>query len=121
MFQISFKGLSKKFEGCYISRKFQGYFKIVSSGFNSFETLLKHQIFQENYKGFHGNFKGVLRVIQRYFKEEKNMIMAEVVKISTEIMFENHLYTFGGKVVRQKRGGPIGLRGACAIARLMCH
>ena len=54
--------------------------------------------------------------------EEKKMIMAEVVKISTEIMFENHLYTFGGKVFRQKRGGPIGLRGTCAIARLcMCH
>ena len=55
-------------------------------------------------------------------EEEKKMIMAEVVKISTEIMFENHLYTFGGRVFRQKRGGPIGLRGTCAIARLcMCH
>ena len=35
-----------------------------------------------------------------------------------EIIFENHLYTFGGKVFRQGRGGPIGLRGTSAIARL---
>ena len=52
-------------------------------------------------------------------EEEKKLIIAEVVKICTEIMFENHLYTFGGKVFRQKRGGPIGLRGTCAIARLV--
>ena len=50
--------------------------------------------------------------------EEKKMIIAEVVKITTEVMFENHLYTFGGRVYRQRRGGPIGLRGTCAIARL---
>ena len=55
-------------------------------------------------------------------QEEKRMIVAEVVKIITEVMFETHLYTFGGKVYRQRRGGPIGLRGTCAIARLvMCH
>ena len=54
--------------------------------------------------------------------EEKKMIIAEVVKIATEVMFENHLYTFGGRVYRQGRGGPIGLRGTCAIARLvMCY
>ena len=33
-------------------------------------------------------------------EEEKKMIIAEVVKITTEIMFENPLYTFGGKVFR---------------------
>ena len=53
--------------------------------------------------------------------EEKKMIVAEVMKITTEVMFSTHLYTFGGKVHRQRKGGPIGLRGTCAIARLvMC-
>ena len=47
------------------------------------------------------------------------MVVAEVVKIIAEVMFTNHLYTFGGQVYRQKRGGPIGLRGTCALARLM--
>ena len=47
--------------------------------------------------------------------------MAEVIKIVTEIMFGNHLYTFGGNIFKQRKGGPIGLRGTCAIARLtMC-
>ena len=55
-------------------------------------------------------------------EEDKRAIVAEVVKIVTEVMFDNHLYTFGGKTFRQKKGGPIGLRGTCAIARLvMCN
>ena len=53
---------------------------------------------------------------------EKRMIVGEVMKIITELMFENHLYTFGGRVFRQRRGGAIGLRGTCAIAWLvMCQ
>ena len=39
--------------------------------------------------------------------------------IATKFMFENHLYTFAGKVFRQGSGGPIGLRGTCGIARLV--
>ena len=39
--------------------------------------------------------------------------------ISTEFMFSSHLYTFAGKIFRQASGGPIGLRGTCAIARLV--
>ena len=55
-------------------------------------------------------------------EEERTMVLAEVVKILAEVMFQNHLYTFGGQVYRQKRGGPIGLRGTCALARLtMCN
>ena len=55
-------------------------------------------------------------------EEEKRMIIAEVTKIITEAMFDTHIYTFGGKMFKQKKGGPIGLRGTCAIARLiMCH
>ena len=33
------------------------------------------------------------------------MVLAEVVKILAEVMFQNHLYTFGGQVYRQKRRG----------------
>ena len=32
--------------------------------------------------------------------------------------FSHHYYTFGGKIYHQEEGGPIGLRGTCAIARL---
>ena len=39
------------------------------------------------------------------------MVVTEVVKIIAEVMFTNHLYTFGGQVYHQKKGGPIGLRG----------
>ena len=54
-------------------------------------------------------------------EEEKRKITAEVWRIVTEVMFKNHLYTFGGRTYRQRSGGPIGLRGTCAIARLiMC-
>ena len=52
-------------------------------------------------------------------EEEKKLMVAEVIKIMIEILFKNHLYTFGGKRYRQKKGGPIGLRATCAIARLV--
>ena len=38
-----------------------------------------------------------------------------------EVLFTTHVYKFGGKFFLQKDGGPIGLRGTCAIARMvMC-
>ena len=41
--------------------------------------------------------------------------------IAVECLFTTHLYTFGGEIFKQLDGGPIGLRGTCAIARLvMC-
>ena len=55
-------------------------------------------------------------------EEDKLEIIAEVAKIVTEVMFDTHLYSFGGKVFKQRKGGPIGLRGTCALARfIMCH
>ena len=39
--------------------------------------------------------------------------------IATKFMFKSHLYTFAGKLFKQEAGGPIGLRGTCAIARLV--
>ena len=50
---------------------------------------------------------------------EKKMIVAEVVSIATKAMFTHHFYTFGGETYHQAQGGPIGLRGTCAIARMV--
>ena len=33
--------------------------------------------------------------------DEKRMIVVEVIKITTEVLFETHLYTFGGKIYKQ--------------------
>ena len=52
-------------------------------------------------------------------EEEKKMLIAAVVSIVTKSLFENHFYEFGGKKYHQKGGGPIGLRGTCAVARVI--
>ena len=49
---------------------------------------------------------------------EKKEIIATVVCIATEELFKNHFYSFGGVIYHQKGGGPIGLRGTCAVARI---
>ena len=50
---------------------------------------------------------------------DKKEIVATVVRIAVEFMFRSHIYTFAGKLYRQRAGGPIGLRGTCAVARLV--
>ena len=50
---------------------------------------------------------------------EKKQIIAEVVSLATRAMFRNHFYKFGGVMYHQTKGGPIGLRGTCAVARLV--
>ena len=52
-------------------------------------------------------------------KREKRLIIATVMKIAVLVLFRSHVYTFGGKFFLQKRGGPIGLRSTCAIARIV--
>ena len=49
---------------------------------------------------------------------EKREIIATVVSIATEELFKNHFYSFEGKTYHQRGGGPIGLRGTCAVARV---
>ena len=51
-------------------------------------------------------------------EEERIEVIATVVAIATKVLFSNHLYTFAGKVYRQKSGGAIGHRATCAIARV---
>ena len=54
-------------------------------------------------------------------EEEKKLVLATIVGIMVDVLFSTHLYTFGGETFLQKDGGPIGLRGTCAIARvIMC-
>ena len=50
---------------------------------------------------------------------DKKELLASVIKIATQTMFQKHYYSFGGKKFNQKEGGPIGLRGTCAVARLI--
>ena len=47
------------------------------------------------------------------------MVVATIMKIAVLVLFRTHVYEFGGKFYLQKRGGPIGLRSTCAIARLV--
>ena len=54
-------------------------------------------------------------------KEDKRRILAAVIRVAVEVLFETHLYTFGGKTFLQKKGGPIGLRATCAVARLVMN
>ena len=50
---------------------------------------------------------------------ERKEIVAEVVSMAARGMFKHHFYKFAGKTYHQSQGGPIGLRGTCAIARLV--
>ena len=50
---------------------------------------------------------------------EKKAILAAVIRLATQTMFKKHYYTFGGKIFHQSGGGPIGLRGTCAVARII--
>ena len=50
---------------------------------------------------------------------EKKMIMAEVMRLSIEIMYSTHIYSFGGRSYEQRKGGPIGLRSTCALSRVV--
>ena len=50
---------------------------------------------------------------------ERREILGEVVSLATKAMFNNHFYKFGGRSYHQAQGGPIGLRGTCAVARLV--
>ena len=52
---------------------------------------------------------------------EKKEIIAQVLKTAIEAMFKKHFYKFDGKIFQQTAGGPIGLRGTCALAKLIMN
>ena len=49
---------------------------------------------------------------------EKRMIVASVMRVATLTMFNTHIYNFDNCYFLQQKGGPIGLRATCAVARL---
>ena len=50
---------------------------------------------------------------------EKKMLVAEVMRIAVEAVFQTHVYQFGDMYYHQQDGGPIGLRATGAIARVV--
>ena len=46
----------------------------------------------------------------RLTEGQKSKVMAEVMRLAVELMYETHLYTFGGKCYKQRERDPIGLR-----------
>ena len=46
------------------------------------------------------------------------MIVASVMRIAVITMFRTHIYTFDDVFIVQKKGGPIGLRATCCVARI---
>ena len=55
----------------------------------------------------------------RLTTREKRMIIATVMKIAVLVLFRTHVYEFGGKFFLQRKGGPIGFRSTCCIARIV--
>ena len=52
---------------------------------------------------------------------EKKLVLAKVMKTAVLAIFKTHTYSFGAKYYLQSKGGPIGLRSTCCVARLiMC-
>ena len=50
---------------------------------------------------------------------EKKLLVGTVLQIMVRALFSTHHYSFGGKIYHQRGGGPIGLRGTAAVARLI--
>ena len=52
-------------------------------------------------------------------REEERKLVAATLEISISASFDLHVYTFGGRVYRQRSGGPIGSRLTMAVARVV--
>ena len=50
---------------------------------------------------------------------EMKKLIAASIEIGIIASFKNHIYCFGGKGYRQKKGGPIGSRLTMAVARVV--
>ena len=51
--------------------------------------------------------------------EEEREILARVVEIGTRMLFQNHVYRFGGQIFKQEKGGSIGDRWTGAAAEMV--
>ena len=52
-------------------------------------------------------------------KQEKKLVLAKVMKTAVLAIFKTHIYSFSQKFYLQQKGGPIGLRSTCCVARLV--
>ena len=52
----------------------------------------------------------------KYSDVEKKSILGKVVEIAVRTTFQTHFYQWGGKIYRQQRGGPIGLKASGTVA-----
>ena len=50
---------------------------------------------------------------------EKKVAVAEMVRIGVICMMNTHTFLWDGRWFLQRKGGPIGLRGTCAVARVV--
>ena len=51
-----------------------------------------------------------------YTEEEKGILLAKLLELSANTVFQHHYYKWQGKIYRQVRGGGIGLRATQALA-----
>ena len=52
---------------------------------------------------------------------EQRLLIGAALEIAIEASFTNHLYTFKGRMYRQRRGGPIGSRLTMCVARVVMN
>ena len=52
-------------------------------------------------------------------KEDKVQLIGRMLEIGIRVMFRNLIYSFGGEQYLQEEGGPIGMRGTCAVSKLV--
>ena len=50
---------------------------------------------------------------------EKKQVLAKVMKTAVLAIFKTHTYSFAARFYLQTKGGPIGLRSTCCVARLI--
>ena len=60
-----------------------------------------------------------LKHTKRLMRVEKKLVLAKVIKTAVLAIFKTHTYSFGSKFYLQAKGGPIGLRSTCCVARLV--
>ena len=53
--------------------------------------------------------------------DAKRKLLAKGLELAVKVMYNTHLYTFGGKVYHQQSGAPIGERGSVGTCRIILN
>ena len=56
---------------------------------------------------------------KEYTEEEKRFLFSKALEIGTLTLFQNHLYQFGGRIYKQRNGGPIGVSTSMSASRIV--